>query len=210
MGNTTPTVFAGAASTACPPAGFPARERPGLDQCTLILLARDIGIPPASGVKLLTVKQPILFIVSLIIVASTGRAQEVEAGGGASSSQVAQNEGQPAPGSLSFVRTFSSADDVRPPSHPALDHAIDIIAGPKDPVPRVDALQSPSAVTVDSHDRVFVADPGAKAVHVFDFVRSKYAPLDGGSDRLRNPVSLAVDGQDNLYVIEASSRTVLV
>src|ERR1039457_1407567 len=110
-------------------------------------------------------------------MASSGRAQEIEAGGGASSSQVAQNEGQPAPGSLSFVRTFSSADDVRPPSHPALDHAIDIIAGPEDPVPRVDALQSPSAVTVDSHDRVFVADPAAKAVHVFDFVRSKYGLL---------------------------------
>jgi len=48
-------------------------------------------------------------------------------------------------------------------------------------VPRVDALQSPVAVTVDSHDRVFVADPGAKAVHVFDFIRSKYGLLDGAA-----------------------------
>ena len=155
-------------------------------------------------------KQPVLFIISLIIAASSGRAQQVEAGGGATSSQPAQADVQPASESLSFVRAFSAADDVRPPAHPALDHALDIIAGPQDPVPRVDALQSPVAVTVDSHDRVFVADPGAKVVHVFDFIRSKYGLLDGGGDRLRNPVSLAVDGQDNLYVIDRSSRTVLV
>ena len=75
---------------------------------------------------------------------------------------------------------------------------------------RVDALRSPSAVTTDSNHRVFVADPGAKAVHVFDFIRSKYGRLDGRGDRLHVPVALAVDGQDNLYVVDQSSRTILV
>jgi DNA-binding beta-propeller fold protein YncE len=125
-------------------------------------------------------------------------------------SQAAQNNVQEASTSLGFVRAFSSADDVRQTFHPVLNRTIDIIAGPKDPVPRVDTLQSPSAVTTDSNSRVFVADPGAKAVHVFDFIHSRYSLLDGGGERLSSPVSLAVDGQDNLYVTDESSRTVLV
>lgn len=117
---------------------------------------------------------------------------------------------QPASPSLTFMRAFSSADDVRGPLHPVLDRTLDIIAGPKDPTPRLDVLRSPSAVTTDSNGRIFVADPGAKAVHVFDFVQSKYSLLDKGSDRLGTPVSLAVDTQDNLYVTDERSRTILV
>jgi len=127
----------------------------------------------------------------------------------ATSSQLAQSGVQQASASLSFVRVFSSADDVKP-EHPVLDRTLDIIAGPADPVTRLDALRSPSAVTTDSNHRVFVADPGAEAVHIFDFVRSKYDRLDRRGDRLHVPVSLAVDGQDNLYVVDQTSRTVLV
>ncbi len=111
--------------------------------------------------------------------------------------------------SLTFVREFSSADDVRP-SHPILDRSLDIIAGPADPRTRVDALLSPSAVTTDSKHRVFVADPGAKTVHIFDFLHSKYGRLDGRGDRLHDPVSLAVDDKDNLYVGDQNNGNVLV
>lgn len=114
------------------------------------------------------------------------------------------------PPNLSFVRAFSSAEDVRGPSHPVLNRTLDIIAGPKDPEPRVDALQSPSAITTDSNGRVFVADPSAKVVHLFDFINSKYGLLDRGSDRVGTPVSVTVDGQDNLYVTDGRSRTILV
>jgi DNA-binding beta-propeller fold protein YncE len=116
-----------------------------------------------------------------------------------------------APGSanLTFVRVFSSADDVRA-LHPLLNETLNIIAGPADPATHVDALQAPSAVATDSKHRVFVADPGAKTVHVFDFVHSKYSRLGGGSDRLQGPIALSVDGHDNLYIIDMSSRTVLV
>ena len=124
-------------------------------------------------------------------------------------SQPAQIGVQQAAASLSFVRVFSSADDVKP-EHPVLDRTLDIIAGPADPVTRVDVLQSPSAVATDSNHRVFVADPGAQAVHIFDFIRSKYSRLDGRGERLHVPVSLAADGQDNLYVVDQTSRTVLV
>ncbi len=96
------------------------------------------------------------------------------------------------------------------PTHPVLDRALDIIAGPADPVAHVAALQSPSALTTDSNHRVFIADTGAKAVHVFDFLHAKYVRWEGSGERLHAPVSLAVDGQDNLYVVDQSDSTVLV
>lgn len=130
-------------------------------------------------------------------------------GKSSTTSQPAQTGVQQASASLSFVRVFSSADDVKA-EHPVLDRTLDIIAGPADPVTRVDVLQSPSAVATDSNHRVFVADPGAQAVHIFDFIRSKYGRLEGRGERLHVPVSLAVDGQDNLYVVDQTSRTVLV
>lgn len=131
--------------------------------------------------------------------------------------QISATSSQPAPAPndiqasprLSFVRVFSSADDVRR-THPIFDRTLDIIAGPADPVTRVDALQLPSAVAADSNHRVLVADSGAHTVHIFDFGRSKYERLDPHGDRLHNPTSLSVDAQDNLYVVDQSSRTVLV
>jgi len=110
---------------------------------------------------------------------------------------------------LTVVRVFSSAEDVRA-LHPLLNETLDIVAGTAAPTTRVDALKAPSAVATDSRHRVFVADPGAKTVHVFDFIHSKYNRLDAGSDRLNAPIALSVDAHDNLYVIDTSSRTVLV
>ena len=126
-------------------------------------------------------------------------------------SQPAQPDVQLAPARLSFVRAFSSADEVRR-EHPIVGLTLDILAGHKDPETRVDALQSPSAVTTDSTHRIFVADPGANVVHVFDFIHSKYSRLErgGGGDRPVTPISLAVDGRDNLYVADRNSRTVLI
>lgn len=112
--------------------------------------------------------------------------------------------------SFSFVRTFSSADEVRRPQHPILDRAFDIVAGAADPVARVDVLQSPSAVTTDSRHRVFVADPAAGGVHVFDFVGSRYGLLDPDGKHLHSPIALAADARDNLYVIDQGTKSIVI
>ncbi len=91
-----------------------------------------------------------------------------------------------------------------------LDRALDIVAGPADPTNHSETLRSPSAVATDSKHRVFVADPGVEGVHIFDFVRSRYARLDARGGQMHVPIALAVDGQDNVYVIDQTSRTVLV
>jgi DNA-binding beta-propeller fold protein YncE len=74
----------------------------------------------------------------------------------------------------------------------------------------VDALHSPTALTTDSNGRIFVADPAAKTVHVFDFVQQKYSLLDKGNDHLGTPIALAADAQDNVYVADQQSHTILV
>jgi DNA-binding beta-propeller fold protein YncE len=110
---------------------------------------------------------------------------------------------------LSFVRQFSSAEDIRR-EHPVLDRTLDIIAGPKTDVAPADVLQIPSAVTTDAQHRVFVADIGARRVHVFDFGRSKYSVFQGGGDRLHWPAGLAADREGNLYVTDRGSGAILV
>ena len=84
------------------------------------------------------------------------------------------------------------------------------MAGHKEGATPVSTLQSPSAVTTDSIHHVFIADPGANSVHVFDFTHSKYSVLEKGRDRFGSPVFLAVDGHDNLYVVDKSAGTVVV
>ena len=109
---------------------------------------------------------------------------------------------------LTFVRQFSSAQDVRR-SHPALDKTLDIVAGPKDETQTTDVLQSPRAIAADSEKRVFVVDAGSHAIHVFDFARAKYSLLQA-DDRMQSPVGIAADQQGTLYVTDKNSRSVLV
>ena len=127
-----------------------------------------------------------------------------------SSSAGRQSHAAPNPANLRFVRSIASAQDLQQPLHPILDKALDIVAGPADPSPHVDSLQNPAAVITDAGGRIFVADPGAKSVHVFDPAHSRYHLLDAGEDRLGSPIALAVDGEDNLYVIDENSRTILL
>ena len=59
---------------------------------------------------------------------------------------------------------------------------------------------------------------GEKQAHIHNmnmtssssYRNSKYSLLDRGSDRLGVPIALAVDAQNNLYVIDERSRTILV
>jgi hypothetical protein len=79
---------------------------------------------------------------------------------------------------LRFIREFSTADDVRQ-GHPILDRSLDIVAGPGDPHVANDKLVGPHSVATDSTQRIFVADPNAGVVHVFDFGQSQYSTLKG-------------------------------
>jgi DNA-binding beta-propeller fold protein YncE len=120
----------------------------------------------------------------------------------------AQDRAKQTPYSLTFVRQFSSAQDVKR-THPVIDKTLDIVAGPKDETQTTDVLKSPTAITADSENRVFVLDAGSHAVHVFDFARAKYS-LIRSDDHMHFPVGIAADQQGALYVTDRSSRGVLV
>jgi DNA-binding beta-propeller fold protein YncE len=109
---------------------------------------------------------------------------------------------------LKFVRQFSSAQDVRGPSHAILNKTVDILAGPRQEKPAAPSeLQEPYAVATDSTHRIFVTDMKG-FVHVFDFIHGEYSHLQGAD--LRSPAGIATDPYDNVYVSDSSLRTILI
>jgi len=111
---------------------------------------------------------------------------------------------------LTFVRQFATAQDVNSGPEPLLTQAVNAIAGPpEDPQHPPLLLQRPLAVTTDSSHRLYVTDISGAAVHVFDYLRSKYSVLKGGGP-MRSPVGVAADRQGNVYVSDSTLRTVLI
>jgi DNA-binding beta-propeller fold protein YncE len=142
-----------------------------------------------------------IILLLLILVAGISGAHAQNAGSGAANT----NASNP----LRFVRQFSSAQDVRRGLPPIVNRSLDIIAGAKEKEPVLEALQHPFGVTTDSSQRIWITDPGAGAVHIFDFVHSKYAVLQD-PNHLRSPLGIAADRDGNIYVTDIGAGNVFV
>jgi DNA-binding beta-propeller fold protein YncE len=103
---------------------------------------------------------------------------------------------------VKFVREFSGPDDVTKGLPPAVDKSMDILFGKADAKPLWQKMQRPYSVTTDSEQRIYVTDPLAGLVHIFDFEHSKYTRLGGPESQLKQPVGVAVDQEDNVYVTD--------
>ena len=107
---------------------------------------------------------------------------------------------------LEYVQAFSSEEELNP-SRSFWKRALDFIAGPPD----YRQLVRPYGITTDSRGRIIVTDPGAKAVHIFDFARKKYSRLESGKgEDFLSPLGVAVDAKDNIYVTDSQSGKIFV
>jgi DNA-binding beta-propeller fold protein YncE len=73
------------------------------------------------------------------------------------------------------------------------------------------AMVKPLGVTVDRGGQLYVTDPGAGCVHIFDRANKEYSRLTtSGEDQLRSPVGVAVADDGTIYVTDSERREVVV
>ncbi len=69
----------------------------------------------------------------------------------------------------------------------------------------------PYRMTADSQGRILVTDPIQSVVHVFDTTQRKRWKIEGDRQhRLRAPIYIAVDGNDNVYITELRESAISV
>lgn len=109
---------------------------------------------------------------------------------------------------LSWERSFSSESEVKP-NRSFWNKVVDVIAG----APEYHYLVRPYSITVDSHGRIIVSDPGAEGVHIFDFNQHKYKFIQRAGtvkNPMKTPQCVAVDAQDNIYVTDSDMGVIFV
>ena len=112
----------------------------------------------------------------------------------------------PLPGEpkIEWIGNYSSNTDLRTEG-PSL---FNIIVGETDTI----GLQRPMAIAADSKGRVIVTDNESMTTYIFDFNQQIVNQL--GDDSLagvvRHLTGVAVDGLDNIYISDASSRKIHV
>jgi sugar lactone lactonase YvrE len=128
--------------------------------------------------------------------------------------QAARQSAAPAWMLSSSVR---KVDDIEPPAHamalpdvhsrPAVarNAVVSFVYGGRQ------VLETPQYLTTDSRHRLIISDPGIPAVHVLDSQgRNSFSILGGKGHRLQSPAGVAVDKDDNIYVVDSELGMVLV
>jgi sugar lactone lactonase YvrE len=108
---------------------------------------------------------------------------------------------------IKYLGSLSNSDDVEPPKKKGwLKKLID-----EEETHRVIGMIQPAGVAVDSKDRIYVTDPIAGAVFVFDVANKKLDLLGAdGRGRLRAPFGIAIDKNDRVYVADTGLKRVNV
>lgn len=68
---------------------------------------------------------------------------------------------------------------------------------------QVERLVKPYGIYQDPKGRLFIADPGARAVHLIDPVAKKYQVLGGALRPFVSPIGVAGDGADNVFITDS-------
>lgn len=112
----------------------------------------------------------------------------------------------PLPGEpkIEWIGTYSSNAELKT-GGPSL---LNMIVGETDTL----RLERPLAIAADSKGRVFVTDNENMTTYIFDFKQQSVTTLGGEAlvGVVRHLTGVAVDGQDNIYISDASSRKIHV
>lgn len=111
----------------------------------------------------------------------------------------------PHPGRIRYVGELRTAEDLKPARRGG-EVFRRIFAGRKPPQP----LYGPRAVMVTSGgNKVWVADPGGRCLHVFDLEARTYQKIEGaGAHRLLTPVGVCPGSAGSIYVCDSEAVSV--
>lgn len=111
----------------------------------------------------------------------------------------------PDPARIRFLRSISAPRDVGV-GRSVLRRIADVLAGSSER-----RIVQPSAVAVDSAGRIYVADVGARGVHVLDPAAGRYRFIARvGRTPLKWPVGLALGRNGSLFISDSENRAVFV
>lgn len=109
----------------------------------------------------------------------------------------------PLPARIEFVRSVVSDDDLGRETT-FFQRLLNFLSGER---PTPNRIVEPMGLAVsDDGQRLYVSDFAHLAVFVFDFPAKMFSKIEG----LARPVGLALDAQENLYVVEQEKRGVSV
>jgi DNA-binding beta-propeller fold protein YncE len=106
----------------------------------------------------------------------------------------------PAPARIRYVGQLRSAADLKPPPKPFQRIARILVGAEK---PR--ELYGPrSVVRSPDGERVWIADPGGRCLHLFDLSRRSYVKVDrAGESRLMSPVDVCLGPEASIFVCDS-------
>ncbi len=106
---------------------------------------------------------------------------------------------------VKFVRALASEADLK--SGTFAQSVTDFVIGRKREISRLD--QPLGLAISDDGKRLYVSDYGQLLVYVFDFERNTVT-LVGAGESLGRPLGVALDGVENLYVVDQDGKRVIV
>jgi DNA-binding beta-propeller fold protein YncE len=112
----------------------------------------------------------------------------------------------PLPARIEFLRSLTSDDDMRKDTTFS-DQVMEMLTGKKPPRNHI-AEPMGIAVSADGK-RVYVSDYGQLAVFIFDFEKNVVSKI-GEEAPLAQPMGIALDADENLYVVEQQKKGISV
>ena len=112
----------------------------------------------------------------------------------------------PLPARITFVRSLFSDEDLGRDAT-FNEHLVEFLAGKAPPANRI---AEPMGLAVsDDGNRLYVSDYAQLAVFVFDFAQKKFTKI-GKESPLARPVGVALDAEENVYVVEQEKKGISV